>query len=146
MSFINLFFQFPSSDIFQLSQTTCHVHCSTSAGLLVSSADLRHKLLLATETNSCWKRAEPQTWDAGAAATAVKQMPLLCHEYVKPLVHRPFENSYQDLWVKAKGLLNSSPKFKSNKLYSWHFHQLAQWLLFFVLVVECIQLWTGFHI
>lgn len=102
MSFINLFFQFPSSDLLQLSQTTRHVHCSTSAGLLVSSsADLRYKFLLTTETNSCWERAEPHAWVASAAVTAVKEMLLLCHEYVKPLVHRPFENSDCDLWGKA---------------------------------------------
>lgn len=88
------FFQFPGSDPPQLSRTTHRIHCSTSAGLLVSSsADLRYKLLLTTETNPCWERAEPQTWDASAAVTAVKQMPLLCHDYVKPLVQRPFENS-----------------------------------------------------
>lgn len=68
--------------------------CSTSAGLLVSSsAELRYKLLLTTEKNPCWGSADPQTWDASAAVTAVKQMPLLCHDYVKPMVQRLFENS-----------------------------------------------------
>lgn len=90
------------------------------------------------------RRVEPQTWDASAAVTAGKQMPISLMSMSDPWFICLLKIQIEICGIRTRPSLIHIPNLKAQTIFPTFPSGSTVTAIFLVMVVECIQLWTHF--